>query len=142
MAATYSPSLSNEVSQVRQWLGDTGNGAGAFPQAAEVQDETIQAYLDQGCSVLRAAARLARDLSARYAKMVDVDVDDQLTKASQRYKQYKELAASLDALADAEAAGGDTNSAPVYVAPLVYGVGDMRGPLDPRDASGNPVEWP
>lgn len=108
-----------------------------------MQDETITAYLATGITELRAAARLAWDLSSRYAKMVDVDVDDQLTKASQRYKQYKELAERLDKLADAESAGGSSGEVSAYAMPLVYGIGDVRGPLDPRDASGEyPAPWP
>lgn len=96
MATTYNPNLADRISRVRQFIGDTDIAA------AEIQDETITYYLDTGgLSELGAASRLAWDLSAKYAKRADVDVDDQLQRFSQTSKQYAELARILGAQAAA-----------------------------------------
>lgn len=123
MTATFDPSLSNAVSQVRQYLGDTTVNDADVPP--EVQDETITAYLATK-SVLSAAAQLARDIAAKYAGMVDITVDHQLTKASQRYAQYMALALYLEDKARQATTLSDQGSSGI----MVTGVGDCRGPFD------------
>jgi hypothetical protein len=130
MAATYSPSLSDPLSKVRFEIGDVGKGDGTFPNPAEIDDATITSLLTLNADVvLRAAASAAWSLAAKYASMVDIDVDNQLTRASQRYKQYSDLAKRLDERA---AAGVPPNAVAVsgYEAgPMVTGIGDTRGAL-------------
>lgn len=95
MAATFNPSLSDAISRVRQMLGDT------VVASALIEDETIEAYLTSR-GELATAAQLARDLSARYANQIDTDVDGQAQRNSQRFRHFKELAAQLEAQAQAE----------------------------------------
>lgn len=137
MAATYDPNLADPVSQVRIEIGDVGDGAGAFPNPAELQDETITVFLTTCADVvLRAAAKAAWTLSAKYAGMVDVDVDNQLTKASQRFKQYRELALRLDERAAAGGNPAGLSESGIEAGPYVTGIGDTRGSL--WDAFGYP----
>lgn len=124
MTATFNPDLSNDISKVRQYLGDTDT---ARPQ---IQDETITAYRAT-LSILRTAEQLANDLAAKYARMADVNVDDQLTKASHLMAHFTALAARLGATAAAaELAAATTDAAAAYPGIVVAGIGDCRGPLD------------
>lgn len=123
MAATFTPALNDPISRVRFKIGDTDV---ANP---EVQDETVDYYLGQGKTELRTAAILARSIAAKYAKYADLNVDDQLTKYSQVYKNWVSVAEQLEREADAEKL---TPTAPVttYSGVVVTGLGDYRGPLD------------
>lgn len=138
MANTFSPDLSDQISKVRIEIGDVGNGLGAFPKAAEVADETIEYFLSLPLSPIRAAARVAWTLVAKYASMVDVTVDHQLTRASQRYAQYLGLAKRLDALAASGTLDATPTSSP-NDGPIVLGIGDMTGPVD---SYGCPINGP
>ena len=95
MTFSFDPTLSNDISKVRQRLGDTEADNPLIP------DETIEAYLAT-LSVLKTAARLARDLSAKYARLVSSKGDQQETTASDLYKHYKDLAITLEREAAAE----------------------------------------
>ena len=97
MAFTFDPALADPVSQVRQRLGDTDG------TAVLVQDETILAYLAT-LSPLRTAARLARDIAARFARVVSSKGDQQETTASDLFKHFSELAVVLEREAAAEIA--------------------------------------
>jgi hypothetical protein len=90
MAATFNATLASDLDKVRQRLGDTDTNDAQF------EDETIMAMLDEpGMNYLTVAAQLARDLSARYARKVDTDVDGQGFKWSNLSKQFLNLAADL-----------------------------------------------
>lgn len=107
-------------------LGDTNTSN------PEVQDESINFFLvTQGKSVTQAAIACAWAIAGKYASVADVNVDDQLTKYSEVYKHWVDLARRL------EAGGGDAfeplpdpanTSAGSGI--IVNGVGDCRGPLD------------
>lgn len=109
MAATFNPTLATALDIARQRLGDTDTNDALFP------DETYTALLGNGASArlpVRVAAMLASDASARYARKVTTDVDDQGKKWSDLTKHYADLAARLAAEAlDAErvAAIGDAS---------------------------------
>lgn len=123
MAATFTPQLNDPISRVRFRIGDTDT---ANP---EIQDESITYYLGQGKTELRTAAILARSIASKYAKYADLNVDDQLTKYSQVYKNWVSVAEHLEAQADEEQI---TPAAPVsaYGGVIVTGLCDTRGPLD------------
>lgn len=121
MAATFDPGLADDVSKVRQKIGDTAVAK------AQIQDETIQAYLDTPMTILGAAKRLALDLAAKWASVGDVMIDDQLQRASHISKAYIDLAQAL-----AKEEMGSTPASPSGggAAIMVGGIGDRRGPLD------------
>lgn len=128
MTATFSADLSNNVSKVRQFLGDTDI------TVAKVQDETINAYLGS-LSVELTAAQLADDLAASYADRVDTAIERDQTRNSQLYDHYTKLAGRLRKLAgknagptpDAGFSGisvggvcGDDPWTPFHLRPLGY----------------------
>lgn len=128
MSFTFEADLSDEVSQVRQLLGDT------VDTGHRVEDETIDAYLPQK-GVISTASQLAYDLAARYAVMVDMEVDNQNNKASQLSAQYEALGKRLEAQAASKAAADASGFCGVYVG----GIGDNRG-ADVRFPA--EYEWP
>lgn len=111
------------MSQVRQRLGDTSC------ERAEVQDETIQAYLTMTSNnVLQTCHKLALDLQAKYARYADVTVDDQLQRFKHIYDNYTKLA---DRFAREIAALPPSTDGAAGFSPIVVGgLGDCRGPLD------------
>lgn len=96
MTFTYDPSLADDVSKVRDLVGDTDS---LYP---EFQDETLQAYLDMSKNnVLSAAVQATFRLYVNYAKSADVsEVDntriESRNKADAFEKIYKELKAQAD----------------------------------------------
>jgi hypothetical protein len=91
MTATFDPTLKDDVSQVRQRIGDV------VTLGAQVQDETIQAYIDQGMTILVCARRLCLDLSALWTrKAATVTIDDQRSDFSKVAAHYLTLAAEID----------------------------------------------
>jgi uncharacterized iron-regulated protein len=126
MASTFNPDLSDDVSMVRFHLGDTDMAS------PELQDATITTILlnapNSPISTLHAAAKCARALAAKYAGIADVNVDDQMTRASQLYKNFSALAIRLQAEADSQTGISNAATAP-YPGIMVTGVGDERGPL-------------
>ncbi len=62
MTFTFKPDLSDDLSRVRQRIGDTD------VSKPQLDDETINAYLGEPKSVLETAYTCAIDLSARYAR--------------------------------------------------------------------------
>lgn len=135
MTQTFNPSLSDDISQVRQHIGDTGatstGGPGYVITGAQIEDETITAYLGRPLSVLWAASKLAYDLSSKWAGRADVNVDDQLMKVSMIAKNYAEMGARLavEARQQDGPQGGNTGASgfgPI----MVTGLTDRRGPLD------------
>lgn len=131
MTFSFNINLADEVSQVRQWLGDTDS------TNVELQDETIQAILTSGLSVIKTAARCARNLAAKYARLVDSENDRQSQKASQAFKQYTSLAQDLDsqALQQMAPAGAGAGTAGIDVG------GTVRGP-DDRPYFASDGLWP
>lgn len=123
MTATFTPVLNDPISRVRFKLGDTDIAN------AEVQDETISYYLGQGLTETKTASTLAWGIVAKYAKYADTNVDDQLTKYSHVFQNWKALAEKLQKDADDEAL---TPSAPTstYSGVAVTGLCDTRGPFD------------
>lgn len=83
--------------RVRQKLGDTD------VTAALVQDETIAYYLSLPMGETATAARLARDLSARFSQQVDFSVDGQGQKNGDRARNFAALADRLEREAETEA---------------------------------------
>lgn len=123
MAVTFDPALSTDKDKIRQRLGDTDEAT------AQLQDETIQAYLDSGMSELGAARQLCLDLAAKWAAVGDVTLDDQRQIASKIYAHYIELAGQL-ALQESKAAPGSSASPNL----LVGGLTDPRTAIQDRPA--------
>jgi TPR repeat protein len=119
MTATFDPNLGDDVSRVRQTIGDT------VTTAAQIQDETITAYLATPWSVLQTSHRLAMDLAAKWSAHGDVTVDDQLQRASKIAEHYWKLAAELKRQLPTQ-----TATSAAFSNIMVTGVGDPRGPLD------------
>lgn len=123
MAFTYDITLSSSLSQVRFRIGDVEVARPEF------QDETINALLATGLTVLGASVQLVRGLVGKYARYADVTIDDQLTRFKHIYDNYVSLLATLEG----ELAAENNNKAGAlggYSGILVQGVGDCDGPLD------------
>lgn len=88
MTFTFHNDLSDDLSRVRQYLGDTDQAS------ALVQDETIEAYLKTR-SELATAAQLARDIAAQYARQIDNTADGASQRAAQLYDHFRSLADDL-----------------------------------------------
>lgn len=101
----------------------------------EVQDETITYYLQtKQLTVLGAAAALAWTIAAKYAKLADVTMDDQLTRYSHVYENWTNLATRLTADAAAESVVPTPATATAGVGSvIVTGIGDCRGPIKHAD---------
>lgn len=127
MTATFNPTLADNVSKIRYLLGDTDTK----PNACEFEDETYNfEFADKG-TVKKAAASMAWALVAKYSRLADVTIDDQLTRYSKVHDQYLALATRLQAEANAEGATPDTDTAATsYGGVIVTGLDDCRGPLD------------
>lgn len=110
---------------MRQKIGDTNV---KVESKIEVQDETIQAYLNTLGGVSETAYQLALDLAAKYAKYGDVTVDDQLQRYKHIYDNYVALAERLGREIGKVAV--PTAAAIARPGIMVSGVGDCRGPLD------------
>lgn len=121
MAATFDPTLADAVSRIRQMIGDTK----VIPETkAEVQDETITAILAQKeGDETAAAARLCWDISAKYARMADTELDNQEIKYSQVSKRYEDLAKRLESSGGKPVGAGGTTGGII-----VTGLDDCRGP--------------
>jgi len=86
---TYDTSLGTTRDEVRLLIGDTDTTAQLF------SDEEIAAVLASAGGVRAAAAELALNLSARYARKADVGSGPLSVSWSQVSKQFAELAARL-----------------------------------------------
>lgn len=117
MATTFNADLSDDVSKVRWKIGDSDVAK------AQVQDETIQFYLDEGRSILGASKQLCLDLAAKWARYGDTSVDDQRQLMADTYKHYLELA---ERLGREEKAAVDSASAPGII---VGGLDDRRSAI-------------
>lgn len=125
MAATFNPSLNNAISRVRFKIGDTDL------ERPHLQDETITALLVDRTE-LGAAREAAWGLVAKYSRLADVTIDDQLTRYSKAHDQFLKLAERLDEELAAENVippSVDAASS-AYGAVIVTGIGDCRGPLE------------
>ena len=122
MTATFNPALTDRISRIRFKLGDTNT---ATP---EVEDDSIQYFIGQGLTDTVVAAVIAALIAAKYARLADTTVDDQLTRYSHVHKAWMDLADKLQAEADKEAAVPDT-TAPSYPSVIVTGLDDCRGPF-------------
>jgi hypothetical protein len=128
MTATFDPELADPKDRIRQRIGDTD------PASAQVQDETIEAYLLSGLSELGVARQLCLDLAAKWATASTVTLDDQQQRAEGVYKHYIDLAAQIGKLM-----APPTGQGSVAGSIIVGGLNDTRGPLD--DAVDGRV-WP
>lgn len=138
MSFSFLIDLSDDASRVRQMIGDVTE------TGCLVQDETIAYYLTTCGGILQTALQLAQDLMARFATQVDSDVDGQGLKASQRFAQFKNLAATLERRIGAEAgsaaAGTDANFAGIGVwGSTAQEVVDGRD--DCESATNAPLRW-
>ena len=77
---------------VRFLIGDTNTND------QQVQDEEIAFALDQnGSNIYATAAWVAKGIAAKFARLVDVELDGQLSESySQLQKHYGDLASELD----------------------------------------------
>lgn len=121
--ATFNPALSTDRDKVRQKIGD------ADVADAQVQDETIDAYLNaysqSPSPVLKTAHQLCLDLAAKWARYGTVTIDDQQQRAENTSKAYLLLASTIaDEMRDTAA------SASSFGAIMVGGLDDCRGPID------------
>ena len=89
MTWTYDTSLGTTRDEVRLLIGDTDTTAQLF------SDEEIAAVLASAGSPRAAAAELALNLSARYARKADVGSGPLSVSWSQVSKEFAELAARL-----------------------------------------------
>lgn len=135
MSFTFDPALASPTSRIRQRLGDTD------ATNVEIQDETIAYYLTvRGGSELAVAYQLALDCAAKYARLVDVTVDHQLTKASQAATAYTKLAERLAGELRNESIGANSGG---FVGVLVAGIDDNTGPFDVETLPPAPLyNWP
>lgn len=131
MAVTFDPALTAPKDRIRQRIGDTD------VNRAEVQDETIAAYLDQGLTELSTARRLCLDIAAKYARVGDVTLDDQMQRSGQIYQHFIDLAEQLR-LEEVPATPASVASPGI----IVGGLNDCRGPLDCDYGSGFVVGIP
>lgn len=92
MTATFSPDLADDVSKVRQRIGDTD------VSKAQIQDETITAYITgQGLTVLATARRLCLDLAGVWSrKAAMITLDDQRSDFSKVATHYITLATEIE----------------------------------------------
>ena len=141
MTATFNPALTTDKDKVRQKLGDTDTAK------ALVQDETIQVYLTtDNMTPTGAAARLARELAARFARDTDFTVDGQGQKDGARFAQFTALADQLDVMAANEGGAyvqveGATADGGIYVSGATSDdVLDARWDLD--RAANTPFGFP
>jgi hypothetical protein len=92
MAFSYEPALTDARSLVRFEVGDTDPAAPLF------EDAEVDAVLAaNGDEPLAAAAALCEQLATRFARDVDVELDGQSMKRSQRALAYEKRAAALRA---------------------------------------------
>lgn len=136
MSFSFSADLSDAISRVRQYLGDTVDAG------HEVENETITAYLTAGRSELAAAAQLARDLASKYVKQIDSTVDGATQRASQIYQHYLALAQALTQQSAAETV--QTAAVGTFAGVGVYGATAQEvidGRCDPTAATNAPLRW-
>lgn len=105
MAATFDPTLPTAKDRIRQRIGDTD------VTAARIQDETIAAYLAGNLSELGVARQLCLDLAAYYAGLGDSNIDNQMSRNSQIYTHYINLAGQIAREIGAPAGGGAMSGA-------------------------------
>lgn len=87
MTWTYTPSdISSDLNKVRVMIGDTN------PNDEQLSDEEIQFAIETQSDLRKASAQCCWMLAAHYARMVDKWVGDLKLLASQRTRQYRELA--------------------------------------------------
>ncbi len=91
MTWTYSSSLATDKDRVRFLIGDTDTNDQL------IQDEEITWLLAEHPSVRSAAAEACEAIARKFARQVDVSVDDVRVSASQRAERYQNLAAALRA---------------------------------------------
>lgn len=91
MTWTYSSvDLSTSLAQVRLLIGDTDEAD------QQLSDEEIQFQVTNAAGAFYAAVRCCRMIAAKYARRIDKSVGQFAHSASQKYKQYLDLAASLE----------------------------------------------
>jgi hypothetical protein len=126
MTWTFSESLSTPRDQVRQLIGDTNS------TKPEVPDETITYYFTLETTPLAVAYRLALDLEAKYARIVEVTVDHQTTRGNQIAENYRKLATRLFADLQRSAQGATVDNSGLFVGGLSssLGLADYDGAYD------------
>lgn len=92
MSFTYDTALlsGSDLMQVRLLVGDTDSAT------ALMQDEEIQLRLDELGSVRAAAAAVARDIAAAFARKVTSTVGRMSRQLSDLAKQYRDLAKQIE----------------------------------------------
>jgi hypothetical protein len=88
MSFSYEPGASDKDT-VRLLVGDTD------PDKRQLHDEEIAWFLTENSNVYLAAAEAAKAIAALYGRDVDKQVGDLKISASQRQKQYLDLAKQL-----------------------------------------------
>lgn len=109
MTFTYDPTLSDDISKVRDLVGDI---EADYP---EFQDETLQAYLDMSNgNVLDAAVQASFRLYVNYAKMADVsEVDNTRTENRNKSKAFENIYKELK-VQSAKAKALNSGKPPIY----------------------------
>jgi hypothetical protein len=120
MSVSFDPGLGDDISKVRQLIGDQ--------DGAETPDETIEAYLAMPWSVTKTAMQLAYDISAKYASANEYTVDNQRNDNRAISANYKALADRLYAQVQLDERTGAAPGA-FGAAIMVTGLNDHRGPL-------------
>lgn len=92
------------VSKVRLEIGDTVNGTGVLPGAANLTDEEIQVLLDrEDDDVMRATAAACELLARHWSRRADIAVGPRKESFSQVAASWREEAKRLRAVHGSEA---------------------------------------
>jgi len=88
MSFAFDPNLGDDISKIRQLIGDT-TSPGIF------SNEAIQAWFDLDGNIYEAAALLADNLAASYSNRQSLKIDGFSIDYGARAEQYRKLAVSL-----------------------------------------------
>lgn len=89
MSYSYNTSLTDDVSLVRFYIGDTDS------TDIQLQNEELSALLTIEGSVFSAAVEACYQIAAKYARLVDESTMDHSKSFSQRQLHYTQLAERL-----------------------------------------------
>lgn len=89
MSHSYQDTMVRDIDKVRFYVGDTDSSDWLL------SDEEIDFALTEAGSVRAAASICADQLAARYARMADLTEGQLSIKYSQKYQQFREIAASV-----------------------------------------------
>lgn len=92
MAFTFSPDLADDISKVRDLIGDVDS------TDPLLQDETISYLITQEDNIYAAAARASERIAARVARYGSVSADGVSVSTQEMYDRYMAMAKMFDEL--------------------------------------------